>query len=127
MQARLFSRVGSQVTSKASPAFKGMQRFQLSGAMSGSLNRAFSSTFLDRAEVSARAVEIVKKFPNVEESKVSPTCHFTNDLGLDSLDAVELIMGFEEEFAVEIPDEEAEKIFTLEDVVTYISAHPMAK
>lgn len=50
-----------------------------------------------------------------------------NDLGLDSLDAVELVMGIEEEFALEIPDSEAEKIVSVADAINYIAAHPNAK
>lgn len=59
--------------------------------------------------------------------KVVPAAHFEKDLGLDSLDVVELVMAFEEEFAVEIPDADADKIFSVEDAVNYIASHPMAK
>lgn len=58
---------------------------------------------------------------------MSPTAHFTKDLGLDSLDAVEVVMALEEEFAIEIPDAEADKILSVDDAVTYIAAHPHAK
>lgn len=59
--------------------------------------------------------------------QVVPTANFEKDLGLDSLDVVELVMAFEEEFAVEIPDADADKIFSVEDAVNYIASHPMAK
>jgi acyl carrier protein len=59
--------------------------------------------------------------------QVTPTASFEKDLGLDSLDVVELVMAFEEEFAVEIPDADADKIATVKDAVDYISQHPMAK
>lgn len=59
--------------------------------------------------------------------QVAPGAHFEKDLGLDSLDVVELVMAFEEEFAVEIPDADADKIFTVDDAVNYIASHPMAK
>jgi NADH dehydrogenase (ubiquinone) 1 alpha/beta subcomplex 1 len=59
--------------------------------------------------------------------QVVPSAHFEKDLGLDSLDVVELVMAFEEEFAVEIPDADADKIFSVEDAVNYIASHPMAK
>lgn len=88
---------------------------------------AGTSSFLDRADVSARAIEVVKKFPSIDTEKVVPEAHFSNDLGLDSLDSVELIMAFEDEFSIEIPDEESEKIFTIDDAVAYISTHPFAK
>lgn len=59
--------------------------------------------------------------------QVTPSAHFQKDLGLDSLDTVEVVMAFEEEFAIEIPDVEADKILSTSDAVQYISAHPQAK
>jgi acyl carrier protein len=59
----------------------------------------------------------------VEESEVTNEASFTNDLGADSLDTVELIMEFEKEFNLSIPDEEAEKIETVGNAVTYIEEH----
>lgn len=59
--------------------------------------------------------------------QVTPSAHFQKDLGLDSLDTVEVVMAFEEEFAVEIPDVEADKILSTSDAIGYISAHPQAK
>ncbi len=59
----------------------------------------------------------------VEEERVVETASFTADLGADSLDTVELVMAFEEEFGIEIPDEEAEKIQTVKDAVDYIESH----
>ncbi|BAZ82588.1 MAG: acyl carrier protein [Sphaerospermopsis kisseleviana] len=56
----------------------------------------------------------------VDEEKVVPNASFTDDLGADSLDIVELVMAFEEEFDIEIPDEAAEKILTVQEVVDYI-------
>lgn len=58
----------------------------------------------------------------VDESQVTEDASFVDDLGADSLDTVELIMAFEEEFDVEIPDEDAQKIKTVKDVIDYISA-----
>lgn len=60
---------------------------------------------------------------SVEEGLVTANASFTADLGADSLDTVELVMAFEEEFGCEIPDEEAEKIATVQDAVDYIEAH----
>jgi NADH dehydrogenase (ubiquinone) 1 alpha/beta subcomplex 1 len=60
-------------------------------------------------------------------AQVSPNSSFQKDLGLDSLDVVELVMAIEEEFAIEIPDSEADKILSCGDAISYISAHPMAK
>ena len=59
----------------------------------------------------------------VEEERIVETASFTADLGADSLDTVELVMAFEEEFGIEIPDEEAEKIQTVKDAVDYIESH----
>ncbi len=63
---------------------------------------------------------IVKEQLDVEEDKITPTANFQDDLGADSLDTVELVMALEEEFEVEIPDEDAENIKTVQDVVDYI-------
>ena len=59
----------------------------------------------------------------VSESDVTPEAHFVDDLGADSLDTVELVMKFEEDFDIEIPDEDAEKIQTVQDAIDYINAH----
>ncbi len=64
--------------------------------------------------------KIVKEQLGVEEDEIQMNSTFVDDLGADSLDIVELIMAFEEEFNIEIPDEKAEKIKTVEDVVKYI-------
>ncbi|RVW70179.1 Acyl carrier protein 2, mitochondrial [Vitis vinifera] len=58
---------------------------------------------------------------------VTPTANFQTDLGLDSLDAVEVVMALEEEFGFEIPDNEADKINTINVAVDFISSHPQAK
>lgn len=60
-------------------------------------------------------------------SQVSPTAHFQQELGLDSLDTVELVMAFEEEFSLEIPDSEADKIDSCTAAIDYIAANPKAK
>lgn len=83
--------------------------------------------FLDAAEVSDRILTVVKNFDQVDASKVTPSAKFTEDLGLDSLDAVEVVMAIEDEFAIEIPDQEADKIASIADAIEYISTHPMAK
>jgi len=64
--------------------------------------------------------DIVVEQLGVDKEEVNPTSTFVDDLGADSLDIVELIMAFEEEFNIEIPDEKAEKIKTVNDVVKYI-------
>ena len=67
--------------------------------------------------------EIVVEQLGVDADQVTLESNFVEDLGADSLDTVELIMAFEEEFDIEIPDTEAEKIKTVQDVVTYIEAN----
>ena len=59
----------------------------------------------------------------VEEESIKPEAHFVNDLGADSLDTVELIMEFEEEFGIEIPDDDAENITTVSSAVEYVEKH----
>ena len=67
--------------------------------------------------------EVIIDKLGVEESAITEEAHFVNDLGADSLDTVELIMEFEEEFGIEIPDDDAEKITTVGSAVEYIEKH----
>lgn len=67
-----------------------------------------------------RVKGIIVEQLDVEEEQVTPEASFIDDLGADSLDTVELIMAIEEEFDVEIPDEEAEKIITVKDAISYV-------
>jgi acyl carrier protein len=70
--------------------------------------------------VEERVKEIICEQLGVEESEVTPAAKFIEELGADSLDTVELVMAFEEEFDLEIPDEDAEKITTVGDAIQYI-------
>ena len=72
------------------------------------------------SEIATKVISIITEKLGVEESQVTPEASFTNDLGADSLDTVELIMELEKEFDLEIPDQEAEKIVTVGDAITYI-------
>lgn len=74
-------------------------------------------------DIEAKVKEIIVDKLGVEESQISPEASFTNDLGADSLDIVELVMGFESEFGISIPDEDAEKISTVGDAVSYLKEH----
>ncbi len=67
--------------------------------------------------------QIIVEQLGVDESEVTPEAHFIDDLGADSLDTVELVMALEEEFGIEISDEDAEKIQTVGDVLKYIDEH----
>jgi acyl carrier protein len=66
--------------------------------------------------------KIIVEHLSVDESKVVPSANLIDDLGADSLDTVELVMSFEEEFGIEIPDDAAEKIRTVQDVVDYVAS-----
>ena len=73
--------------------------------------------------VEDKVKQIIVEQLGVEESEVTPTASFIDDLGADSLDTVELVMAFEEGFGIEIADEDAEKIQTVKDVITYVETH----
>jgi acyl carrier protein len=74
------------------------------------------------ADVEAKVKKIISEQLGVPESDVKPEASFVNDLGADSLDTVELVMALEEEFSVEIPDEDAEKIATVQNAIDYVKA-----
>lgn len=67
--------------------------------------------------------KIVAEHLGVDEAKINNTSSFVDDLGADSLDQVELVMAFEEAFNIEIPDDAAEKIATVQDAVNYVDSH----
>ncbi|MBF0251378.1 MAG: acyl carrier protein [Alphaproteobacteria bacterium] len=73
------------------------------------------------SDVAERVKKIVIEHLGVDESKVSENASFIDDLGADSLDTVELVMAFEEEFGCEIPDDAAEKILTIQNAIDYIT------
>ena len=75
------------------------------------------------SEIASKVQKIIVDKLGVEESEVVATASFTNDLGADSLDTVELIMEFEKEFGISIPDDQAEKIQTVGDAISYVEAN----
>ena len=75
------------------------------------------------SEIESKVKAIIVDKIGVDEAEVKPEASFTNDLGADSLDTVELIMDFEKEFGISIPDDQAEKIATVGDAVSYIEEH----
>ena len=74
------------------------------------------------SDISDRVKKIVVEHLGVDENKVNDAASFIDDLGADSLDTVELVMAFEEEFEIEIPDDAAEKIQTIKDAIDFIEA-----
>ena len=72
-------------------------------------------------DISSKVKKIVADHLGIDEAKVSEEASFIDDLGADSLDTVELVMAFEEEFSCEIPDDAAEKILTVKDAISFIS------
>ena len=81
---------------------------------------------MSQQEIFAKVQKIVAEQLSVEVEKVTPEANFANDLGADSLDTVELVMALEEEFEIEIPDEAAEKILTVQEAVNYIKDNAKA-
>lgn len=75
------------------------------------------------SDISSKVVDIIVDKLGVDAAEVVPAASFTNDLGADSLDTVELIMEFEKEFNINIPDDQAEKIATVGDAISYIEAN----
>nr|XP_019045427.1 acyl carrier protein [Kwoniella bestiolae CBS 10118]OCF24357.1 acyl carrier protein [Kwoniella bestiolae CBS 10118] len=69
---------------------------------------------LSKDDITSRVLDVLKSFEKVDSTKLTPGASFTSDLGLDSLDAVEVVMAIEEEFAIEIPDAEADEITTVQ-------------
>ncbi|MCQ2196627.1 MAG: acyl carrier protein [Bacteroidaceae bacterium] len=78
------------------------------------------------SEIEAKVKEIIVEKLGVDEADVVAEASFTNDLGADSLDTVELIMEFENKFGITIPDDQAEKISTVGDAISYIEEHQNA-
>jgi acyl carrier protein len=76
---------------------------------------------MSQQETFERVQKIVAEQLGVESSEVTPEANFANDLGADSLDTVELVMALEEEFDIEIPDDAAEKMMTVQEAVDYIN------
>ena len=72
------------------------------------------------SDIADRIAELVADQLGADRDKVTPDAHFIDDLGADSLDTVELVMAFEEEFGVEIPDDAAESILTVKDAVSFL-------
>jgi acyl carrier protein len=77
----------------------------------------------ENKELLAKVKQIISEQLGVDEDEVTSTASFVDDLGADSLDQVELVMALEEKFEIEIPDEDAEKMRTVQDAIDYIEKH----
>ncbi len=77
--------------------------------------------------VAEKVKSIIAENLDVDEQEITPDASFTEDLGADSLDIVELVMAFEEAFGIEIPDEDAEKITRVREAIEYIESHTKTK
>ena len=73
-------------------------------------------------DIKERIINLIAEQLGVEKSEITPEASFTDDLGADSLDTVELVMAFEEEFDIEIPDEDAEKMVVVQDSIDYLKS-----
>ncbi|OJD22008.1 acyl carrier protein [Blastomyces percursus] len=101
-------------------------QFQFSPCFTCQAIRSYSAPAgLTQSEIEGRIVDLLKNFDKVSDpSKITSTSHFSNDLGLDSLDTVEVVMAIEEEFSIEIPDKEADAIHSIDQAVSYIQSQP---
>jgi acyl carrier protein len=107
--------------SREKRGLSGLTQYAIHVAALGALDTIrWRNTVMD---VQAKVIEIIVQQLGVDAEKVTIDASFVDDLGADSLDVVELVMAFEEEFGVEIPDEAAEKIATVKDAVDYLQQH----
>ncbi|KAG8219878.1 acyl carrier protein [Butyriboletus roseoflavus] len=117
-----FARITLRSLSRARPTFA------VSKQSAYRLHRAnFSAAAgLSKEDIQTRVFNVLKGFEKVDPSKLSTSASFAGDLSLDSLDAVEVVMAVEEEFAIEIPDTEADEIKTVQQAIDYIAKTPEA-
>ncbi|KAF9092094.1 hypothetical protein BGX23_004626 [Mortierella sp. AD031] len=90
-------------------------------AMALNFARTYASAGLARSDVEKRVLDILAGFNKIDSNKIALKANFNADLGLDSLDTVEVVMAIEEEFSIEIPDKDADEIKSAEQAVEYIS------
>lgn len=77
----------------------------------------------EKSDIEKRALELLQGFEKIDNSKLTLDAHFSKDLGLDSLDSVEVLMALEDEFLMEIPDVEADNMHTVRDAINYLHAN----
>ncbi|KAK9897278.1 acyl carrier protein [Cystobasidium minutum MCA 4210] len=126
-QLRQFSaRAAARPSILAAPSSSLLKSQKVVVAPQWSQMRFASGSSLSKDDIKARVLDVLKSFEKVDPAKVTETSSFTQDLGLDSLDAVEVVLAVEEEFSIEIPDEEADGITTVGQAIDYISKTPEA-
>ncbi|KAL1629361.1 putative vacuolar protein sorting-associated protein 74 [Diplodia seriata] len=123
--ARSAARWQAPIARPAVPALRAQSRQQLPAVCFQAVRCYSAGGALNQDEVQGRILDLLKNFDKVQDaSKLSPTSHFSNDLGLDSLDTVEVVMAIEEEFSIEIPDKDADQIHSVDKAVEYILSQP---
>ncbi|WFD37795.1 mitochondrial acyl carrier protein [Malassezia japonica] len=110
---------------RAAPAMR-MQAARMPATLPSFARGYASGGGLTQEQIQQRITDVIKSFEKVDPSTITPTASFTGDLGLDSLDSVEVVMAIEEEFNIEIPDAEADNITTVNQAVDYIAHTPDA-
>jgi acyl carrier protein len=108
---------------RLSPATRALLSVCACIAIAGCVIQTAFRKRIPMSDVADRVKKIVVEHLGVEADKVTEAASFIDDLGADSLDTVELVMAFEEEFGVEIPDDAAEKILTVKDAISFIAAN----
>merc|ERR1712076_54585 len=118
------SRITSALNRTASTGLPAIQSLSSKhGLPVGMPSRLYSNVTMNMADVESRVVTVCKAFDKITADKVTLESHFINDLGLDSLDHVEVIMAMEDEFGFEIPDDHAEKLMTPQQIIRYVADH----
>ncbi|KAK8118126.1 acyl carrier protein [Apiospora kogelbergensis] len=126
--AAVASRAAARPVARAAPVSRVLAAAPTSRVAAFKTVRMYSAAAgLKKEEVEGRIMGILSGFDKVNDpSNIKPTAHFSNDLGLDSLDTVEVVMAIEEEFSIEIPDKEADAIHSVDKAVEYIISQPDA-
>ncbi|EOD49925.1 vacuolar protein sorting-associated protein 74 [Neofusicoccum parvum] len=123
--ARSVARWQAPIARPVVPTLRAQSRQQLPAVCFQAVRCYSAGGALNQDEVQGRILDLLKNFDKVQDaSKLSPTSHFSNDLGLDSLDTVEVVMAIEEEFSIEIPDKDADQIHSVDKAVEYILSQP---
>ncbi|OAX42405.1 acyl carrier protein [Rhizopogon vinicolor AM-OR11-026] len=116
-----FARLALRSVTRSRPIFAASTRQTLAFRANYS-----AAAGLSQETIQSRVLNVLKGFEKVDADKLTTSSSFTDDLGLDSLDAVEVVMAVEEEFAIEIPDAEADEIKTVQQAIDYIAKTPEA-